>query len=265
MVKLVLRDKHYAVFQKLSNGPCTFEEILSFVKKKVRIVNDELYILMNDLILHGYVVAKNKKCNFDELFNPAVEKFLLYYITRKALWRLEEHKKCYHNRDAVTKLLTSKKYSRKVCIQEIEKILKKDNPKMKRKLYMYPFWHINVERQEIRENYADLTIQCDIIGTDNRHVRYLKILFDDGRSTIKFLARKMLRMTGTCIVLSLATWRTKNLMKGLSQVTDEEIKTDGILFGILSEFFAGGLLGTSFKTPEGTTLQFQPNCSEDSL
>jgi hypothetical protein len=258
MINFRFRDKHYAVFNSLIYGPCTFGEI----HKRVKINSDELSVVLEELILRRYVITK--ECDYSGLYNLKPTKVLLYYVKKKGLRRLARHEKYYYYKDCIPEPFTPSDYVRKACVRKIKKILNRDNPKMKSELPMYSFWTINVSRQELKESYADLTIQCDLIGTDNRHVRYLKIQLDNGRSWAKFLARKMLTMTGTGIVLSPANWRIKDIIKAMSRVVDVEIKTDGVIFSRFIEFYAGGLLRTSFKTPEGTTLQFQPNCSVDS-
>jgi hypothetical protein len=258
MISFRLKDQHYAALNSLLFHPCTFGQI----HNRVKIKSDELYVVLEQLISRRYVIIK--ECDYSGLYNLQFRKVLLFYVTKKGMRKLARHEKYYYYKDCIPKPFTPSDYVREVCVRKIKRILKQDNPEMKRKLYMYSFWTLNVSRQELKESYADLTVECDLIGTDNRHVRWLNIQLDNGRSWPKVLARKMLTLTGTGIVLSPADWRINDIMKAMSRVVDVEIKTDGVIFSRFKEFYAGGLLRTSFKTPEGTTLQFQPNCSADS-
>ncbi len=159
----------------------------------------------------------------------------------------------------IQQINADKKLSHETRVKKVAAAIRRDKAQFLKRCYFYPYWVIDVCATERKKCYADLTVSTDLISTDGKtQVTYLKIEIDE-YSDFKRLIRKMMRMTGTGIVLSATTYRINKLLKAyIALLGKEKMVADGIFFGLINDFIRGGLLATTFWTLDGTTLHFQP-------
>jgi len=142
----------------------------------------------------------------------------------------------------------------KIAVAKVEKAIRRNKSQLPR-LYVIPFWTINVRSEARRAQYHHIIVATDISPA---HIKYFKIELDDYTRSPKNLMHKMMSMTGFGIVICLTSYRIELLIEAYRRLLPkgEKVVADGIFCCILKDFLAHGLLGTTFTTLDGSMFQF---------
>jgi len=229
------REINIVLDRLAENGPSGFGKLLSYLryKSKGALGSVDLRSILEHLTKTRSL--KSRTYVYPDFLTRKPRKDKIYSIAAKGISKYIKRNGCdrYDLPYGCNTLLTNKEHARREMVKKVWKATKGHT-----KCNIYPYGDIEVTAEEQKYGYPDLTVQTNLRGTDGRHVIYIKIEVDDYNDRLNFLAKKMMRMTGTGIVLCPTKKRIESLMNEFLtlQQGEEKVRTDGVLFGVLKDY-----------------------------